>query len=108
MKRGDIISAAGRGDFSTKPRPSLVVQADAFNQHHPSITVCPITSTITGDGLYRIVVEADPTNGLQRNSEIEIDRVQAIWRERARSVIGQVSDDVMFAVDQALRRWLAL
>lgn len=108
MKRGDIVRTVGRGDFSNKPRPSLVVQADSFNEYHPSVTVCPITSSLSGDSFYRILVTADGGNGLTRDSEIEIDRVQAIWRERTCDVIGQASDEVMFAVDQAIRRWLAL
>ena len=98
----------GRGDFSTKPRPSLVVQADAFNEYHPSITVCPITSLVSGDSFFRVGITADSANGLRKDSEVEIDRLQAIWRERTREVIGRASDEVMFAVDQALRRWLAL
>lgn len=108
MRRGDIVRTIGRGDFSTKPRPSLVVQSDAFNDYHPSLTVCPITSSITGDGLYRIAITPDDKNGLDHDSEIEIDRMQAIWRERIGGLIGKASDEVMFAVDESLRRWLAL
>lgn len=108
MKRGDIVSIAGRGDFSTKPRPALIVQADAFNPHHPAVTVCPITSHVTADSFYRIPISPDDGNGLERESEVEIDRIQAVWRERIGQTIGTASDDVIFAVDQALRRWLAL
>ena len=108
MKRGDIVSTIGRGDFSKKPRPSLIVQADAFNAHHPAFTVCPITSEISGDSLYRIPVSANDENNLLVDSEIEIDLVQAIRRERVGGLLGKASDDTMILVDQALRRWLAL
>ncbi len=108
MKRGDIVAAVGRGDFSTKPRPSLVVQADEFSAHHPTITVCPITALISGDHLYRISLSPTSDNGLLKESEVEIDLVQAIRRERVGGVIGHVPDEVMFSVDQALRRWLSL
>lgn len=108
MRRGDIIRAVGRGDFSSKPRPSLIVQADLFNAHHPSLTVCPITSHVAGDALYRIPIARTAMNGLDRDSEIEIDRMQAIWLYRARGVIGHSSDMVMDAVDQALKLWLDL
>ncbi|WP_260599359.1 type II toxin-antitoxin system PemK/MazF family toxin [Sphingomonas endolithica] len=108
MKRGDIVSTIGKGDFSKKPRPRLIVQADAFNAHHPAFTVCPITSEISGDSLYRIPVSATDQTNLLDDSEIEIDLVQAIRRERVGGLIGKASDDTMILVDQALRRWLAL
>lgn len=108
MRRGDIVATIGRGDFATKPRPSLIVQADAFNAHHPGITVCPITSDVTGDNFFRIPVAADTDTNLLADSEIEIDLVQAIWRTRVGRQIGTASQDTMFLVDQALRRWLAL
>jgi mRNA interferase MazF len=108
MNRGDIVSTIGRGDFSKKRRPSLIVQADAFNAHHPAFTVCPITSEISGDSLYRIPVSATDQTNLLGDSEIEIDLVQAIRRERVGGLIGKASDDTMILVDQALRRWLAL
>lgn len=108
MKRGDIVSVAGKGDFSTKPRPALVVQSDLFNEHHPSVTVCPITSFVTGATLYRVPIRRDEENGLEEDSEIEIDRVQAIWRWRVRQRIGRASGFVALEVEHALRRWLDL
>lgn len=108
VQRGDIFSTVGKGDFSTKPRPGLIVQSNAFNAHHPAFTVCPITTHLTGDGLYRIAIAGDETTGLLDDSEIEIDRVQAIWRHRIRQHIGRAPDDIMARVDEAFRRWLDL
>ena len=39
MKRGDLVTVAVSGDYG-KPRPALVVQAEAFDRH-PSVTVLP-------------------------------------------------------------------
>ena len=108
MKRGQLVLTVGRGDFSTKPRPSLIIQSDLFNEHHPSFTVCPVTSVITGDAFYRIPLPSNAATGLRQDSEVEIDLVQAIRRERVSRVIGGVPDDLMTAVDDALRRWLSL
>ena len=108
MRRGEIVSTVGRGDFAGKPRPALVVQADMFNEHHPAVTVCPITSHATGDGLYRVPIDASDLTGLLDDSEIEIDRVQAIRRQRIGRRIGQASEATLELVDQALRRWLEL
>ncbi len=108
MIRGQLVSAVGRGDFSTKPRPCLIVQSDWFNDHHTSVVVCPITTVVLEKFFYRVPIPRDADNNLLVDSEIEIDLVQAIRRERIGRVIGQASAEIMFTVDQALRRWLAL
>ena len=108
MTRGDIFAIAGKGDFSTKPRPGLIVQSDLYNSVHPSVTVCPISSAATGDRLYRVPIARDDANGLRLDSEIEIDKVQAVWLARLGPRIGSASNAVMTDVDRALRRWLDL
>lgn len=108
MKRGQIVTAAGRGDFARKTRPVLVIQAETFSLYHPTITVCPITSVESRDTLYRVPIGRTDENGLYADSEVEIDMIQAIRRQRIGNVVGQASEEVVFAVDQALRRWLAL
>ncbi len=108
MIRGDIYAIAGAGDFSGKPLPGLVVQSDVFNEFHPTVTMCPLTSQLTGDGIYRIAIAPDVPNGLRAASEIEIDKVQAVWTKRLGQRIGHADDTVMEAVDFALRRWFDL
>jgi mRNA interferase MazF len=108
MKRGEIYAVAGKGDFSTKPRPGLIVQSDLFNPHHPSVTVCPISSTMTSDRLFRISIARDEANGLREDSEVEVDKIQAVRIDRIRDRIGQASEDVTARVDEALRLWLDL
>jgi mRNA interferase MazF len=108
VRRGDIIVAVGRGDFSTKPRPSLIVQADPFAEHHPTITVCPITTEVRGGTFYRVPIAADADTNLVADSEVEIDLLQAIRRERVGRLIGSASNNTMTLVDQALRRWVDL
>jgi mRNA interferase MazF len=109
MRRGDIVRVADRtGDYAGKPRPALVVQSDLFAPSHDSITVCLITSNITGFGLFRIPVPADEATGLHAASEVAVDKLQSVRRSRIGGKIGVASDDTMILVDQALRRWLAL
>jgi mRNA interferase MazF len=108
MRRGEIWAFAGRGDFSSKPRPGLIVQSDLFNDYHPSVTVCPISTTRTDDRLYRVIIEPDEANRLWARSEVEIDKVQAVWLSRMGDRIGMASDEVMVAVNDALILWLDL
>lgn len=107
MRRGDIVTAGG-GDFISQPRPALVVQSDLFLDEHPSISICPISSHLTGDYLYRVLIERTEGNGLKFDSEVEVDKVTTIWSRRIGASIGRATDAAMFQVDAALRRWLGL
>lgn len=95
------------GDFG-KPRPVVIVQADAFLEHHASLTVCPLTSHVTGLRLFRVAIAPDKRNGLKEPSEVMVDKLSSLRRERIGDSIGRLSALDMRAVDDALRRWLAL
>jgi mRNA interferase MazF len=108
MRRGEIYTFVGKGDFSGKPRPGLIVQSDLFNDYHPSVSVCPITSELTGNHLFRILLRRDAFNGLETDSEIEIDKIQSVRIERIDRLVGLLGDDQLVIVDEALRLWLDL
>ena len=110
MRRGDIVIIAdpGTSDLGGKPRPALVVQSDTFLDDHASVTVCLITSHVTGYLLFRVPLPDDERTGLLKPSEVSIDKVQTVWRDRVGKRLGHAPDEIMFTVDQALRRWLGL
>lgn len=108
MKRGEIYTFVGKGDFSGKPRPGLIVQSDLFNEYHPSVSVCPITSSLTGDHLFRILVRHGISNGLEADSEIQIDKIQAVRSDRIDRFVGSITEEEQGAVDGALTLWLDL
>ena len=100
--------AAGPGDFSRKPRPFLVIQSDGFNRRHASITLCPVTSDLMGDGWIRIALSSTSETGLNHESEAQIDKITTLRRERITKSIGVAPPHAMVRVDEALRRWLEL
>lgn len=104
MTRGDVVVVALPGDYG-KPRPALVVQADAFPDH-PSITVLPITSHFVAAPLLRIDIGAEC--GLDRASQIQIDKPQTARRERVGPVIGRADAATLVAVNRALAVFLGL
>ena len=108
VTRGAIVLAAGPGDFARKPRPFLVVQSDIFNETHASFTLCPLTSWIGGETLFRVPLAPSESTGLVEESEAQVDKMQSLRRERIVKVIARAPTTVMEHVDQALRRWLAL
>ncbi len=106
MKRGDLITIALQGDYG-KPRPALIVQSDLFDEH-PSVTILPVTSELRNAPVFRIQVEPDANNGLQKTSEIMVDKVQSVLRERIGDVFGQVNEAQMLAVSRSLAVFLGV
>lgn len=104
MKRGDVVTVSLPGDYG-KPRPALVIQSDLFDGH-PSVTVLPITSHLVDAPLLRVGI--GPESGLERASQIQIDKAQTPRRERIGSVIGHTDDATLRVVNRALVMFLAL
>lgn len=99
---------AAKGAYSRKPRPALVVQSDLFNETHASLTVCPITSDCIDAPLFRIAVPPGARTGLRAPSQVMVDKVLSVPRPSVARGIGRCESGELSAVDEALRRWLAL
>ena len=106
MKRGDIVVAVAAGDYG-KPRPFLVVQCNALNDTHASVLACPISSDVTGTDV-RVELSSGVNTGLRVASEIMVDKLQAVRRDRFRQQTGRASDAAMADVDRVLRVLLQL
>jgi len=104
VKRGDLVTVALSGDYG-KPRPALVVQSDLFSAH-PSVTLLPVTGDLREAPLLRIRVDPSEQNGLRKTSDIMVDKLQTVPRERVGTVIGRVDDATMVAVNRALATFL--
>ena len=100
MKRGDLVTIALQGDFG-KPRPALVIQADAFDAL-ATVTVLPVTGTLVDAPLLRITIEPDARNGLSKPSQAMADKGVTIRRDKVGPVFGAASDELMLAVSRAL------
>ena len=106
MKRGDLVTVAVSGDYG-KPRPALVVQADAFDLH-PSVIVLPLTSDLYDAPLFRVTVGASKETGLRAASQIMVDKATTVPRGKIGPRIGRVNAITMQAVNEALRGFLDL
>lgn len=107
MRRGEVVVCAAPGDYG-KPRPAVVVQSDLFNPTHASVSVCPITSELQDAPLFRLTIDPAPGNGLRARSQVMIDKLQSLRRDRIRRSIGVLSGTQLKKVDAALRLWLGL
>jgi len=106
VKRGDLVTIAVSGDYG-KPRPALVIQANAFDLH-PSVTVLPLTSELHDTPLFRVTVGPGKSTGLDKQSQVMVDKATTVPRAKIGSRFGQVDQPTLQAVNQALRGFFGI
>ena len=104
--RGDFVTVAMQGDFG-KPRPALMIQADQFTEH-ATVTVLPVTSTLVVAPLLRITVQPSAENGLQKASQVMVDKAVTVRRDKVGQVFGRIDADAMVEVDRCLAVFLGI
>ena len=106
MRRGDLVSIPIQGDFG-KPRPALVVQSDNFDSH-ATVTVLLLSSALVDAPLLRITVQPDPGNGLQKPSQIMVDKAMTVKREKIGAAFGKLASSQMLEVERCLAVFLGI
>jgi len=106
VKRGDLVTVALSGDYG-KPRPALVIQADAFAELG-SVTVLGLTSDLRDWPTFRLTVEPNQANGLRAPSQIMIDKAATLPRGRVGPSFGNLDPRTMQAVSKALVAFFGL
>jgi len=100
VKRGDLITVAISGDDG-KPRPAVVIQSD-FLAETDSVLVCLFTSTIRDAPLYRLSLPADGETGLREPSQVMVDKIVAVRRDRCGPPIGRIDAAARLALGRQL------
>lgn len=109
MKRGDIFTCADRsGDYTSKPRPVVIVQANETLDNRDSVTVCPITKELIDAPAFRIRIKKSATNGLVCDSDVMADKISSVSKQRIKQKIGSLSPSQLGLLSGALRDWLDL
>ena len=104
--RGDLVTIAIQGDFG-KPRPALVIQADLFDEH-ATVTVLLVSSTLVDAPLFRITVEPSAGNGLQKPSQVMVDKAMTVKRDKLGQAFGRLDADAMVEVERSLAVFLGI
>jgi mRNA interferase MazF len=107
MKRGEIWTVAGAGDYAGKPRPAVIVQADSFSETG-SLTICGFTSDDTDAPLFRIPVDPTDGNGLLGISRIMADKITTVSKAKLGRQIGRLDASDMARLDRAMLVFLGL
>lgn len=109
LRRGDLVTVAAKGPYTSKPRPALVIQASETLPYRDSVTVCLLTADLIDAPLFRVRVEPAAANGLAQPSDVMADKVLTVPREvLSAKAFGRLSAAELDRVDAALRFWLGL
>lgn len=96
-----MVIATGPG-FGGKPRPNLVIQADAYLSLS-TLILLPITSDLSDPpSLLRVRIEPDEINGLQKVSEVLTDIPFTTRPDKVHKHAGNLSSDDMERVEDAM------
>ena len=101
MMRGDLVTVALQGDYG-KPRPALVIQSDAFNPTHETVIVLLVSSYLIDAPLFRVTIEPSEENGLEQTSQVMIDKVMTVKKERLGDVFGHLEKKSVSEVNRLI------
>lgn len=106
MNRGELWTVAG-GVYASKPRPALIIQDDVFAATE-SVTVAPLTTTLTDAPLLRVRVPHGGLPGLDHDSDIMVDKLTTVRRTNVQSRIGRLTTEQLAEVERSMMTFLGL
>jgi len=105
MRRGDIVTVAATGDFG-KPRPAVIIQGDTLNAASAasaaSTIVALMTSHLRDAPLLRLTIEPEVSNGLEKTSQVQTNRIVTIRTEKIGIKIGKLNDQQQVELNRLL------
>lgn len=107
MRRGEVWTVAGAGDYTGKPRPVAIIQDDRFGEIE-SVTVCPFTTNPMSPQLFRVPVDSDGANGLVQSSWLMADKLMTVPRSKLGRRIGRLDDATMLRLNRAITVFLGI
>ena len=107
MKRGEIWTVSGGGDYAGKPRPAVIVQKDGY-EALDSVTVCLLTSDAAAVPLTRPKIEPSEVNGLRGPSFLMVDKISTLLKSKLGKRIGRLADKDIARLNRATLVFLGI
>jgi mRNA interferase MazF len=85
----------------------VIVQDDSFDSTR-AITICAFTTDPTDAPLFRILVEPNEQNGLRASSRLMVDKLTTVPKEKLGERVGQLADEDIVRLNQAILVFLGL
>jgi len=67
-----------------------------------------VSSTLVAAPLFRVTVQPDEKNGLQKPSQVMVDKAMAVKRDKLSEAFGAASDEVMLEIGRCLAVFLGI
>ena len=100
MRRGDLVTVAAPGDYG-KPRPAVVIQSD-WLRATDSVLVVLLTTAFLDAPFYRLQLDPTAENGLRAPSQIMVDKIIAMPRDKCGRVMGRLDQAALIALNGML------
>ena len=101
MRRGELWTVSGGGDYAGKPRPVVILQDDRFDAT-ASITICAFTTDPTPAPLFRLLVEPNERNGLKTSCRLMVDKITTVPKTKIGNKIGRLDDEDIVRLNRAV------
>ena len=100
------MTVALQGDYG-KPRPAVIVQSN-WLEGTDSVLVCPLTSTLRDAPIFRLTITPHPKNGLTVPSQVMVDKIVAVRRDKLGARVGRLDDESLLVLNRMLALVLGL
>jgi mRNA interferase MazF len=107
MKRGEIWTVSGGTDYTGKPRPVVILQADSFDAT-ASVTICAFTADETEAPLFRLAIQPNERNGLRAVCLLMADKISTIPKSKVGARVGRLDDEDVLRLNRAVLVFLGL
>ena len=107
MKRGEIWTVAGSGNYAGKPRPAVILQEDQF-ETMDSVTVCFFTSNELEAPFFRIKIDPRTHNNLRTPCSLMADKITTVPKTKLGYRIGHLAAADILRLNQAILVFLGL
>ncbi|AIC11748.1 hypothetical protein DF22_003251 [Xylella fastidiosa] len=87
--------------------PPWLFKLDQFSEH-ASATILPITSTLVSAPLLRITIQPSAENGLQKPSQVMVDKAMTVKRDKVVPAFGRIDVDALVEVERCLAVFLGI
>ena len=106
VRRGEIYYADLRGVVVGSEqggiRPVLILQNDIGNKYSPTTIIAAITSRGKKELPTHVQLHMNEVNGLSKDSIVLLEEIKTIDKKRIKERIGQLSDEEISEVKEAL------
>lgn len=73
LRRGDLVTVAAKGPYTSKPRPAVVIQATETLALRDSVTICLLTTNLIDAPLFRVRIASGSGIGLGETTDVMAD-----------------------------------